>query len=135
MIDTLLQVTNLDGDTIYLDLYDDVSVNLNLSFAEIQDVTSRNSGYSQTFKVPGTRKNNEFFNYMFNVNQEGLSFNVQKSVVCSINYKGNTVLDGVLRLLKVVVNNNYVDYEVNIQDEEFLKRTMSEMEIVARKII
>ena len=81
MIETLLQVTDLSGTTIYLDLYDDVSINFNLSFAEIQDITSRNSGYSQTFRVPGTPKNNQFFNYMFNVNQEGLSFDLQKSVI------------------------------------------------------
>lgn len=117
MIDTLLQVTSLSGTTIYLDLYDDVSVNLNLSFAEIQDITSRNSGYSQTFRVPGTPKNNQFFNYMFNVNQEGLSFDIQKSVICSINYKGVEMMSGVLRLLKIIIDNNKVDYEVNIQDE------------------
>jgi cell division septation protein DedD len=117
MISTLIQVTNLSGSTIYLDLYDDVSINLNLSFAEIQDITSRNSGYSQTFRVPGTPINNEFFNYMFNVNQDGLSFDIQKSVKCSVNYKGITVLDGVLRLLKIFVTDNKVDYEVNIQDE------------------
>jgi cell division septation protein DedD len=117
MISTLIQVTNLSGSTIYLDLYDDVSINLNLSFAEIQDITSRNSGYSQTFKVPGTPINNEFFNYMFNVNQDGLTFDIQKSVKCSVNYKGIGVLDGVLRLLKVYVTDNMVDYEVNIQDE------------------
>lgn len=117
MIETLIQVTNLSGSTIYLDLYDDVSVNLNLSFAEIQDITSKNSGYSQTFKVPGTKKNNVFFNYMFNVNASTLSFDMQKSVPCSINYKGNTVLDGTLRLLNVFVYENEVEYEVNIQDE------------------
>ena len=117
MIDTLIQVTNLTGSTIYLDLYNDLSINLNLSFAEIQDVTSRNSGYSQTFRVPGTKKNNGFFNYMFNVNADNLTFDIQKSVECSINYKGTTVLDGVLRLLKIIITNDLVEYEVNIQDE------------------
>jgi hypothetical protein len=117
MIDTLLQVTDLSGTTIYLDLYDDVSINFNLSFAEIQDITSRNSGYSQTFRVPGTLKNNQFFNYMFNVNQEGLSFDLQKSVICSVNYKGIEMLSGILRLLKIIITDNKVDYEVNIQDE------------------
>ena len=117
MIETLLQVTDLSGTTIYLDLYDDVSINFNLSFAEIQDITSRNSGYSQTFRVPGTPKNNQFFNYMFNVNQEGLSFDLQKSVICSVNYKGIEMLSGILRLLKIIITDNKVDYEVNIQDE------------------
>jgi hypothetical protein len=116
-METLIQVTNLSGSTIYLDLYDDVSVNLNMSFAEIQDITSRNSGYSQTFRVPGTSINNSFFNYMFNVNADNLSFDIQKSVACSINYKGNTIIDGVLRLLKIIITNEKVEYEVNIQDE------------------
>jgi hypothetical protein len=54
---------------------------------------------------------------MFNVNQEGLSFDIQKSVICSVNYKGIEMLSGVLRLLKIIIDNNKVDYEVNIQDE------------------
>jgi len=101
----------------FLDLYDDVSVNINMSFSEIQDITSKNSGFSQSFRVPGTRNNNKFFNYMFDVNADNLTFNIQQSVPCTLSYKGETVLDGTLRLLKIYVSNNKVDYEVNVQDE------------------
>jgi hypothetical protein len=51
------------------------------------------------------------------VNADNLTFNIQQSVPCTLSYKGETVLDGTLRLLKVYVSNNKVDYEVNIQDE------------------
>ena len=101
----------------FLDLYEDVSIKVNMSFSEIQDITSKNSGFSQSFKVPGTRENNKFFNYMFDVNANNLTFNMQQSVPCTLSYKGETVMDGTLRLLKVYVNNNSVDYEVNVQDE------------------
>ena len=101
----------------FLDLYDDVSININMSFSEIQDITSKNSGFSQSFRLPGTRDNNRFFNYMFDVNADNLTFNIQQSVPCTLSYKGETVLDGTLRLLKIYVSNNKVDYEVNIQDE------------------
>ena len=116
-METILQVENINGDRIILDLYDDISLHFNMSFAEIQDITSRNSGYSQTFRVPGTPINNQFFNYMFDINADGLTFDFQKSVNCSISFLGNTVFDGVLRLLKVIVDDNKVDFEVNIQDE------------------
>jgi uncharacterized delta-60 repeat protein len=118
-----LNLSDLSSDTCviennqYLDLYDDVSVNLNMSFSEIQDITSKNSGYSQSFRLPGTKDNNTFFNYMFDVNADNLTFNIQQSVPCTLSYKGETVLDGTLRLLKIYINNNSVDYEVNIQDE------------------
>lgn len=109
--------TCVTANDMYLDLYDDVSISLNMSFAEIQDVGSKNSGYSQTFRVPGTPKNNKFFNYFFDVNADNLNFNAQESVQVTVSYKGNTVLDGSLRLLKIYVNQNGCDYEVNIQDE------------------
>jgi hypothetical protein len=54
---------------------------------------------------------------MFDVNADNLTFNIQQSVPCTLSYKGETVLDGTLRLLKIYVSNNKVDYEVNIQDE------------------
>jgi len=88
-----------------------------MSFSEIQDITSKNSGFSQSFRLPGTKDNNTFFNYMFDVNADNLTFNIQQSVPCTLSYKGETVLDGTLRLLKIYVNDNNVDYEVNIQDE------------------
>lgn len=109
--------TCVTGNNQYLDLYDDVSITLNLSFAEIQDVSTKNSGYSQTFRIPGTPKNNKFFNYFFDVNADNLSFNAQETVPVSISYKGNNVLEGNLRLLKIYVNENGCDYEVNVQDE------------------
>jgi uncharacterized delta-60 repeat protein len=117
-LDTFGNLLNcVQSNNQYLDLYDDVSVNLNMSFSEIQDITSKNSGFSQSFRLPGTRDNNTFFNYMFDVNADNLTFNIQQSVPCTLSYKGETVLDGTLRLLKIYVSNNKVDYEVNIQDE------------------
>jgi uncharacterized delta-60 repeat protein len=117
-LDTFGNLLNcVQSNNQYLDLYDDVSVNLNMSFSEIQDITSKNSGYSQSFRLPGTKDNNTFFNYMFDVNADNLTFNIQQSVPCTLSYKGETVLDGTLRLLKIYVSNNKVDYEVNIQDE------------------
>jgi len=116
-METILQVENINGESVLLDLYDDVSLHFNMSFAEIQDITSRNSGYSQTFRVPGTPLNNQFFNYMFDINADGLTFDFQKSVNCSISFLGNSVFSGVLRLMKVILDDSKVDYEVNVQDE------------------
>jgi hypothetical protein len=45
----------------FLDLYSDIPITINKSFAEIQDISKRNSDYSVGVKLPGSKKNNKFF--------------------------------------------------------------------------
>ena len=48
---TKIQLGNLG----YLDIDENVSVPLNFSVAEIQDISKRQGGYSKTIKLPGTK--------------------------------------------------------------------------------
>ena len=77
-----------DNDTpVYLDLNGDETISLNYSASEIQDITARNSAFSQTFKIPFTTNNNTFFEYAFEVNIDANTFNVRKRA------KGKIVID------------------------------------------
>ncbi len=57
------------SDTAYnLDLQETPSISLNFQFADVKEPEKRKGNYSQTFKLPFTDNNNNFFQNWFNVN-------------------------------------------------------------------
>ena len=46
-------VTNVAGNQEYIELFGTESLSLDVSFAEIQDITKKNSAYTKEFNVPG----------------------------------------------------------------------------------
>ena len=62
-------------ETFNLDLQDNPTVSLNFQFSDIKEPESRKASYSQTFKLPFTDANNDFFENWYNVNLETLVFN------------------------------------------------------------
>ena len=64
----------------YLDLYDDIPIKLSKSFSEIQDISKRNSDYSLSLILPGSKRNNRFFENFYNVDADSLFFDVTKRV-------------------------------------------------------
>ena len=66
------------AETAYnLDLQEHPSVSLNFQFSDIKEPETRKASYSQTFKLPFTDNNNEFFQTWFNVNLTTLVFNAR----------------------------------------------------------
>ena len=83
--------TYVNGKQRYLDLYGDENVTLDVSFAEIQDITKRNSAYTQEFKVPGTDNNSDIFNYFFEINAVPLDWTYQPvAISLSISRRSRT---------------------------------------------
>jgi len=97
-----------------LDLYSDIPLTINKSFAEIQDVSKRNSDYSVGVKVPGSKKNNRFFEDFYNVDQSSLYFDVTSKVPCQVLINDEKYFDGFLRLNRVSVINSKIEYDVTL---------------------
>ena len=97
----------------YLDLYKDEPVLMELSFAEVQDITSKNSSYSKSFRIPGTTNNNDLLDYFFNPNSIPIDFDVRKKYNAEILYNGYELLVGYIRLNQVDINDGVVDYTIN----------------------
>jgi hypothetical protein len=53
----------VDGNQEYIELFGNENITMEVSFAEIQDITKKNSAFTQEFNVPGTKQNNYIFNY------------------------------------------------------------------------
>jgi len=61
-----------------LDLQGTPNVSLNFQFSDIKEPQTRKASFSQTFKLPFTDTNNDFFQNWYNVNLETLIFDTRK---------------------------------------------------------
>ena len=104
-----LQVKNqTDNTPSFLDL-GDVSIKADFSVLEIQDITKRKSENTQTFTLPFTQTNNNFFSHFYDVTATG-DFNPNKKTQASILVDSIEVIEGYLQLLSV--NTTSQTYEV-----------------------
>ena len=97
-----------------LDLLADIPITINKSFAEIQDISKRNSDYSIGVKLPGTKKNNAFFENYFNVDNQSLFFDATKKIQCNVLIDDESYFAGYLKLNKISVLNGQVEYDITL---------------------
>jgi hypothetical protein len=97
-----------------LDLYTDIPLKLNKSFAELQDIGKRNSDYSVGLALPGSKKNNAFFESYFNVDTNSLYFDVTRRVNIDVLMNDQKYFTGYMRLNKVSVLDSKVEYDVTL---------------------
>ena len=98
----------------FLDLYDDIPLKINKSFAELQDIAKRNSDYSIGVRLPGSKKNNRFFEEFYNVDAQSLYFDVTNKVQCQVLIDDESYFTGYLKLNKVSVLNSKVEYDITL---------------------
>lgn len=97
-----------------LDLYGDVPIKINKSFAELQDISKRNSDFSIGLTLPGSKKNNSFFENFFNVDVNTLYFNPLQRIPTTVLINDEIYFDGYLKLNKISVLNSKVEYDVTL---------------------
>ena len=98
----------------FLDLYGDVPIKINKSFAELQDIGKKNADYSIGLSLPGSKKNNRFFENFYNVDSSTLYFDVTKRVPCSVLIDDEAYFTGYMKLNKVSVLNSKVEYDITL---------------------
>lgn len=97
-----------------IEMYDDVSTPLNFSIADIRQPEKRNSNYSKTIKIPGTKGNNLLFGNIFNVNISNGSFNPNSKVKAIMLIDDEEQINGYLQMLNISNDDNKIEYEVSI---------------------
>jgi len=97
-----------------LDLYGDIPIKINKSIAEIQDISKRNSDLSIGLTLPGSKKNNRFFEMFYNVDTQSLYFDPTSRVACNVLLNDQSYFQGYLRLNKINVLNSKVEYDVTL---------------------
>lgn len=113
-----LQIRTIIGnDNVFLDLYQDEPLVMSFSFAEIQDITLKNSAFSQSFQLPGTKKNNEVFDYYYDINSVPTNFNPNTKFPAIITWDGLEILQGNLRLEAVTIDIEDIVYSVTFYNQ------------------
>jgi hypothetical protein len=107
-----------------LDLYDNVSIPINKSIIDIQNIAERKSDFSKTITLPGTSNNNNIFSNIFNLArsvQNNNTYNFAPDFNPSLKadailYKNGIVqLQGYLQLTNINVLDDYeIEYEIII---------------------
>lgn len=110
-------ITTIGAERRELDLYGDQPLLLNFSFAEIQNITTKNSAFSQSFQIPGTKNNNEIFNYYYDISSIPFSFNPNQKFPAILTWDGQEVLQGNMRMESAAVINDETIYNVTFYNQ------------------
>jgi hypothetical protein len=110
-----------------LDINAGFSQLINYSIDDLNNLDSKTTSFTKTIVLPGTSKNNrllgnifEFANSNYTVDSApnfGYNFNASKSAKARIEVNGMQVIKGVMRLLEIIVDGEFVEYEVALFGE------------------
>ena len=93
--------------TFELDLQEAPNVSLNFQFADIKEPEKRKANYSQTFKLPFTKNNNEFFQNWYEVNLESLIFDTKKKFNATLYVGSIPQFEGFMQLKAIYQKGGY----------------------------
>lgn len=113
----------VEGQSV--DLAKDFDIQINKSIAKIQEPDKRESEWTKSFTLAGTKKNNKLFSYIFdtgqyidNTTQLLPSFNPSKKASALLLIEGVIHLSGFIRLLEVVkINDKEVVYNCSMHGQ------------------
>ena len=84
-----------------LDLQESPNISLNFQFSDIKEPQTRKASYSQTFKLPFTDNNNDFFQNWFDVNMATLVFSARKKFTATLFVGATPQFEGFIQLKAV----------------------------------
>jgi hypothetical protein len=110
-------------------------VDVNVSFStlityaidDIKDFGAKNTNFSKTIVIPGTKRNNVLFGNIFNINAAndynnavdniGVNFNAAQSASAIIFADNLQVFKGIFRILEIVIEDGFIEYECAVFGE------------------
>lgn len=120
-------MTRLFIENKELDLSQSFSQQITYAIDDLQNMDSKATTFTKTIVLPGTSNNNrllgnifEFANANFTIDSQpnvGYNFNAAKSAQAQIEVDGLPVMKGVIRLLEIVIDGDYIEYEVALFGE------------------
>lgn len=104
--------TTINGQYRYIDLFDDERIEMEYSYAEIQDITSKNSTFTKSFTIPGSKENNDIFQHYYDLNISMTDYDVRDIFEAEFLKDGYEIIKGYIRLENVSIQNKNVTYNV-----------------------
>lgn len=109
------------------DINESFSTLLTMSIDDIKDFGSKNSTFSKTIILPGTKKNNKLFGNIFEFNAGNeydplsdnisINFNAAISADAIIFADNMQVFKGIFRILEITIDNGFIEYECAVFGE------------------
>ena len=99
MNQVILTLTDYDGNSAQIDLYENEKMHLNYKFTDITNFSSVGN-YSQEFRIPASATNVDFFGAIFNVNFDGW-FDFRKKVTATITVNTIPIASGHIQVKKL----------------------------------
>ena len=109
--------TTIGCDIEYLDTYGDEDIKIEIGFAEVQDITKKNSTFTKSFKLPGSKHNNDIFNHFYDFSASMFEYDARRKFDCQILLDGNILYEGYLRLNSATNDNNEIIYDVGFYSQ------------------
>lgn len=113
-----IRLTNPDRG--YLDILDNSSFPVTMSLGDIRDISKRNGSYSRTITIVGNKESNKILGYLYDINIQQETFNVNKLQECLVEQDGIVILDNMylqLTNVKKVQKAGSYDYDVIYEAE------------------
>jgi hypothetical protein len=110
-----------------VDINESFSTLLTMSIDDIKDFGAKNTTFSKTIVLPGTKNNNKIFGNIFNINARndynpaesniGANFNPAISADAIIFADNMQVFKGVFRILEIIIEDGFIEYECAVFGE------------------
>jgi hypothetical protein len=106
----------------HLDISKDIGFGVNYSIDDVRDPSKKNTAYSKTIVLPGTKNNNYQFGLLADVNSDFTFFNPNSKTKAKIIVDSTTIIDGFLQLkgIRKVYNTKTdveeIEYDIVIYD-------------------
>ena len=117
---------DLNGVKYALDTYKEEPISLTYNIADVSDISSRNSSFSKTIRLPETRGNRNAFGDIADLGVSPAQFNPNKKTKAWILVDTAVVFEGYLQLRRVIIDKETEkgDYEVVIyaDNDNFYKQ-------------
>jgi hypothetical protein len=99
MNQVILTLTDYDGNSAQIDLYENEKMHLNYKFTDLTNFSAVGS-YSQEFRIPASATNVDFFGAIFNVNFNGW-FDFRKKVTATLTVNTIPIASGHIQVKKL----------------------------------
>ena len=99
MNQVILTLTDYDGNSAQIDLYENEKMHLNYKFTDLTNFSSVGN-YSQEFRIPASATNVDFFGAIFNVNFNGW-FDFRKKVDANLTVNTIPIASGHIQVKKL----------------------------------
>jgi hypothetical protein len=110
-----------------LDLSEGLSNQITYAVDDLINLDSKATAFSKTIIIPGTTNNNNIFGNIFEINNSNFTIDAQPNVLynfnaalsanCIYEVNGLQVIKGVVRLLEIIIDGKFIEYEVSIIGE------------------